>query len=218
MPDPANPYVSRGGLKLEAALDAFSVLPRGYICADLGCNMGGFTDCLLQRGAKIVYAVDTGYGMLAWKLRNDPRVKVLERKNALHLDPATLPGFVPCDLVVIDLAWTRQSHALKAALPWLRSDGPRQVITLIKPHYEADKSLLSKGKRGVLADDDAHVVAKQTIESLPSMGFEVLGRMVSPIRGGAGKGHAGNLEYLALVRPHAPAAKPVPVDGPIEQR
>src|ERR1041384_1734333 len=105
-------YVSRGGLKLAGALDAFNVDVKGWICADLGCNVGGFTDCLLQRGAAKVYAVDTGYGAFAWKLRNDPRVVVMERTNTLYLQPPA----VGIDLVVIDLGWTRQIHAIPAAL------------------------------------------------------------------------------------------------------
>jgi 23S rRNA (cytidine1920-2'-O)/16S rRNA (cytidine1409-2'-O)-methyltransferase len=104
-------------LKLQAALDTFSLPVEQRICADLGCNVGGFTDCLLKRGAQRVYAVDTAYGQLAWTLRNDPRVTVLERTNALHFDPATLDPPPACDLVTIDLGWTRQSLAVPASLP-----------------------------------------------------------------------------------------------------
>ena len=121
MPDPApkepdRPHVGRGGLKLRHALDVFALDPRSLRCADFGCNIGGFTDCLLQRGASRVFAVDTGYGALAYTLRTDPRVLVMERTNALHADPP--PGRV--DLVVIDMGWTPQRHCVPAALRWLR--------------------------------------------------------------------------------------------------
>jgi 23S rRNA (cytidine1920-2'-O)/16S rRNA (cytidine1409-2'-O)-methyltransferase len=196
MAEPASPFVSRGGLKLQAALDAFGLDVSGFVSADLGCNVGGFTDCLLQRGAKKVYAVDTGYGALAWKLRQDPRVVVLERTNALHFNPGKLPNFEGCDLVTIDLAWTRQSHALPAARSWLKPGG--RIITLIKPHYETDAR---QGwlKRGVLDPSEAERVTHDVLASLPATGVTVHGHIVSPILGGAGKGKQGNVEYLALV-------------------
>ena len=147
------PFVSRGGLKLDAALQAFGVDVAGMVCADLGCNVGGFTDCLLQRGATQVYAVDSGYGTLAWKLRQDKRVVVMERTNAVHVDPWKLPGFTGCDVVVIDLGWTRQEKALPAAKNWLRNDRsgpPGTIVTLIKPHYEAIGEEAAALKRGIL--------------------------------------------------------------------
>ena len=212
--DASGPYVSRGGLKLAAALDAFALAPTGLVCADLGCNAGGFTDCLLRRGAARVFAVDTGYGMLDWKLRNHARVVVMERCNAIHLDPRTadsgadagvkpairkaLAGFEGCSLVVIDLGWTRQSHAIPAALRWLRAEASAAVVTLIKPHYEAERSQLNKG---VLAPADAEAVMRRVVDSMPSLGVRVERVIPSPILGGAGKGHEGNVEYLALVRP-----------------
>ena len=212
MPDPVHPYASRGGLKLAAALDAFKLDVTGFTCADLGCNTGGFTDCLLQHGATTVYAVDTGYGALAWKLRQNPRVVVLERTNALHFDPQQLENFRGCDLVTIDLAWTRQAHAIPAALRWLNPRNPRnlrnqgspspgfppRIITLIKPHYEAEKKLLVKG---VLSEADARQVLDDVLAQLPGAGVRVEQWIESPIRGGAGKGKAGNTEYLALLQP-----------------
>jgi len=219
MPDPPCPFVSRGGLKLAAALDAFGVDLTGLVCADLGCNVGGFTDCLLQRGAARVFAVDTGYGTLAWKLRNDPRVVTLERTNALHFDPRklslddwkklSLEAPPVAGLVTIDLAWTRQSHAIPAAMKWLAGSAQTgrtssigaasaRVITLIKPHYEADRSLL---KGGVLSREDAERVKDHVLASLPALGVRVEGCVESPILGGAGKGKAGNVEYLALLAP-----------------
>src|SRR5438046_1735100 len=131
-------FVSRAGQKLEHALTSFGIDVKGRICADLGCSTGGFTDCLLQRDAKKVYAIDTGYGVLDWKLRKDPRVVVMERTNAMHV---ALPELV--DLVTIDVAWTKQRHILPAARKIVKSDGA--VISLIKPHYEAEPALLRKG-------------------------------------------------------------------------
>lgn len=184
-------FVSRGGLKLAAALDAFDLDVGGFVCADLGCNVGGFTDCLLQRGASHVYAVDTGYGTFAWKLRQDDRVTVMERSNALHVAVPT----ERVDLVVIDLGWTKQAHAIPAALRW----HPTHIVTLIKPHYEADDAGgRRQGKKGVLDDAEAERVLQRTLEQLSQMpGLELRHHIQSPIRGGKGKGRTGNVEYLA---------------------
>jgi 23S rRNA (cytidine1920-2'-O)/16S rRNA (cytidine1409-2'-O)-methyltransferase len=191
------PYVSRGGLKLRHALEVFNLGVSGLACADFGCNVGGFTDCLLAHGAASVIAVDTGYGALAWKLRQDPRVLVRERTSALHAAPP--PGGV--DLVVIDMGWTPQARCLPAALAWLRPDDDRaRIVTLIKPHYELradEKPLLA---RGVLPEDHAQRVVDRLVASLPALGTRVLGLTRSPILGGAGKGNAsGNAEWLALL-------------------
>lgn len=194
-----NSFVSRGGLKLAAALDAFGINPAGLTCVDLGCNVGGFTDCLLQRGAAKVFAVDTGYGALAWKLRSDGRVVVLERTNAMHLNPSDLPHPTSdIDLAVIDLGWTPQRHAIPAALRWQ----PKRIITLIKPHYEASDQTRGRGR---LSDDQAHAVAQQALDAMPALGVTVAGHIRSPIRGGKSKGKAGNVEYLALVEPASAA-------------
>ncbi len=189
------PYVSRGGLKLEAALDHFQLDVTDLTCADLGCSTGGFTDCLLQRGASRVFAVDTAYGQLAWKLRNDPRVTVMERNNALHVAPPFPEG--ACQLVVIDLGWTKQQQAIPAALRWLTStSGGGKVITLIKPHYEAGVHRLEEG--------EARRVAQQVIEQMPDLGVRVLNWVQSPIAGGKG----GNAEWLALLEPsHLPSSR-----------
>ena len=194
MADPTCPFVSRGGLKLAAALEAFALDPAGMTCADFGCNVGGFTDCLLQHGAAKVYAIDTGYGQLAWRLRHDPRVVVLERTNALHAEP-----HAECDLVTIDLGWTPQRHAVPAALRWLGHDDRARIVTLIKPHYEVrDAGRLRRG-RGVLSDADARRVLQDVLAAMPGLGVRVLQHLRSPIRGGAGKGRTGNVEYLALL-------------------
>jgi len=187
------PYVSRGGLKLEAAIEAFDLDVTGHVCADLGCNVGGFTDCLLRRGARHVFAVDTGYGQLAWTLRNDHRVTVMERTNAMHLDPAEVaPPIAHTDLVTIDLAWTRQRHAIPAALRW----EPRRIITLIKPHYEASDRT---NRRGHLDETQADAVLRRVLEAMPDLGAAVAGCIRSPIKGGKSKGKTGNIEYLALL-------------------
>ncbi len=194
--DPAHTYVSRGGLKLEHALDTFCIDPAGRVCADFGCNVGGFTDCLLSRGAAHVFAIDTGYGELAWKLRNDDRVAVHERTNVLHIDP---PAEQRPSLVVIDLGWTPQRRCLPAASAWLDRDLPGSVVTLIKPHYEA--SHFGIEHRGILDDKIAESVMRRVIEEIGEIGFRVLGETCSPIRGGKGKGKAGNIEFLAHVQP-----------------
>lgn len=192
-------YVSRGGLKLRHALDRFGLDPAGSVCADLGCSTGGFTDCLLQADAARVFAVDTAYGQLAWKLRSDERVVVLERCNALHTTPPPQAA-TGVDLVVVDLGWTRQELAVPAALSWL---GPRgRIITLIKPHYEIPREDLRRmGEHGVLPDDEAERVARRVLGELPTLGVRVAGCAQSPIRGGkrAGRGGDGNLEWLALL-------------------
>ncbi len=194
-------FVSRGGLKLRHALTAFDLSPAGLDCADLGCSTGGFTDCLLQAGAASVIALDTGYGVLAYTLRQSPRVIVRERENALHAAPP--PEGV--DLVVIDAGWTPQRLVIPAGCRWLRSDARRagcRIVSLIKPHYEdAD---LARTHRGILPDDVAATVAQRAIAALDTPGspVRVLGETVSPIRGSAAKASgAGNLEWLVLLAP-----------------
>lgn len=219
-------FVSRGGLKLAHALDEFQIDVHGMNCVDLGCNVGGFTDCLLQRGAAHVLAIDTGYGTLDWKLRSDPRVTTLERTNALHVSPAELNSkkkiprtiFSCVDLVTIDLGWTPQRHAIPAALKWLKTapddstvnsrgggggnSGGGHIITLIKPHYELfddeRRELLQDGK---LDEETAERIVQRTLNDMPSLGVTVVNHTRSPILGGASKGKAGNIEYLALCRP-----------------
>ncbi|MEM9372756.1 MAG: SAM-dependent methyltransferase [Planctomycetota bacterium] len=192
-------FVSRGGLKLHHAITEFGLDIGGLIAADLGCSTGGFTDALLHHGASRVHSVDTAYGELAWKLRQDERVTVHERSNALHLEPAE-----PVDVVVIDLGWTRQRLALPAAARWLKPGG--RIITLVKPHYECEQSEL--GPRGVMDHGRAEEVAEQVRDGLPEIGFDILGWTKSPVTGGAAgkrrkrKG-TGNPEWLALVSPHA---------------
>ena len=180
------PFVSRAGAKLDHALTVFEVDVAGLVCADLGCNVGGFTDCLLQRGAPKVYAVDTGYGALDWKLRKDPRVVVMERTNAMHV---SLPEKVA--FICIDVAWTRQRRILPSARTLIADGGT--VVTLIKPHYEAAKSLLVKG---VLPAERVNDVVEAVKSDITAAGFELVGLTTSPILGGE-----GNTEVLAQLRP-----------------
>jgi len=180
-----NPFASRAGEKLAAALDRFALDPAGWICADLGSNVGGFVDCLLQRGAERVYAVDTAYGELAWKLRKHPRVVVRERTNALHV---TLPEEV--QLVTIDVGWTRQRLIVPRARTLLAPGGT--IVTLIKPHYEAPKALL---RGGVLPDERFESVVGDVVEQLAAQGDPVAELVESPLRG-----QGGNREMLALIR------------------
>jgi 23S rRNA (cytidine1920-2'-O)/16S rRNA (cytidine1409-2'-O)-methyltransferase len=191
-------FVSRAGQKLEHALKEFAIDVKDKICADLGCSTGGFTDCLLQHGAQQVFAVDTGYGVLDWKLRNDPRVVVMERTNAMHVE---LP--VNVDIVTIDVAWTRQRNILPSARRLLRDDGI--VISLIKPHYESHASQLRKG---ILPKDKIAEVMSAVEKDIAASGFDLVRTTVSPIRGGK-----GNTEVLAWLRPRSTPAPPRPSSG-----
>ena len=193
-------FVSRAGAKLSHALEAFGLDPAGLRCADFGCNIGGFTDCLLKRGAESVTALDTGYGVLDWTLRNDPRVEVRERTNVLHAEPP--PASV--DLVVIDVGWTPQRRVLPVALQWLGGTG--RIVTLVKPHYELDperkRTHLIDGR---LEDDIAAAVVQEVVDATPSVGARVLDQVRSPIRGGKSsrKTGVGNAEFLLLLEPLA---------------
>jgi 23S rRNA (cytidine1920-2'-O)/16S rRNA (cytidine1409-2'-O)-methyltransferase len=192
------PRVSRAGEKLDRAIEAFGLDATGFRCADFGCNVGGFTEVLLRRGAASVVAVDTGYGTLAWKLRQDARVETRERTNALHAEPPA--GGV--DLVTVDLAWTPQRLAVPAALRWLAPGG--RIVTLVKPHYElldGEKTLLD---RGFLPHAEAERVLARTLDAMPALGATVLGCCESPLVGGKSSRRAGvpgNREWLALLAP-----------------
>lgn len=193
---PSSPYVSRGGVKLAAALDAFGLDPAGLRCADFGCNVGGFTDCLLQRGARQVLAVDTGYGELAWTLRNDPRVVVMERTNALHAAPPP----EPIDLVVIDVAFTPLSRIVPAAGAWLGPAG--EIVALLKPHFELAQRLRRRPHKP-LTDPGAREVCLNVQQDLHAQGFATLAGCLSPVRG---KG--GNCEFLLRLRPRPRLVEP----------
>lgn len=178
------PYVSRGGLKLEHALDAFNIDPAGMVAADLGASTGGFTDCLLQRGALRVYAVDVGYGQLDYRLRQDERVVVMERQNARHLE--SLPE--PVDLVTIDVSFISLSHILGTAARLIKPDG--RVITLIKPQFEAGKDGVDR--KGVVREEKVRQqVVRNVVGYARDHGLGVVGLDRSPL-----VGPAGNIEYL----------------------
>lgn len=190
----AEKFVSRGGLKLEHALQHFQLDVTGQRTIDLGASTGGFTDCLLQRGAAKVYAVDVGRGQLAWKLRCDPRVVVMERTNARSLTPASFPPpFVPADLAVIDCSFISLQKILPAAVALLRPFG--KVVALIKPQFEAGKKEADRGA-GVIRDPAIHQrVLRELNEFVTARGgLNWLGVTESPVLG-----PAGNKEFLALI-------------------
>lgn len=180
-------FVSRGGEKLQEAIDQFNIPIKGMVCADFGASTGGFTDCLLQAGAQKVYAVEVGYGTLDWKLRNDPSVVVMERTNAMHVN---LPEKV--DILVIDAGWTKQKMILPNAFANLKSGG--SIITLIKPHYEAPRGFLKAGK---VIDEEIDEVLELVKKDIEATDGKVEKIIESPILGGKG----GNREFLALVKP-----------------
>ncbi len=188
-------YVSRGGLKLEKALDVFGIDPEGRICLDIGASTGGFTDCLLKHGAQLVYAVDVGYGQLDWSLRNDPRVVVVERVNARNLTAEFLYSAAGywADLAVIDVSFISVVKILPACLRVLRKPAA-DFICLIKPQFEAGRALVGKG--GVVKSAAVHT---EVIQSLRAKGEE-LGLHMHRLTCSPIKGPAGNIEFLAYWR------------------
>lgn len=182
----SNKFVSRGGEKLQAALEQFSINVEGKVILDVGSSTGGFVDCLLQNKASKVYALDTCYGELAWKLRNDPQVVVMERTNILHVD--NFPEQM--DLITVDAGWTKLELILPVIKKFLKPDG--FIIALLKPHYEGDKRDLVKG---VLPLAKAEQVKNQVINNIISLGFKISKQMESPILGGG-----GNKEFLLLLK------------------
>jgi 23S rRNA (cytidine1920-2'-O)/16S rRNA (cytidine1409-2'-O)-methyltransferase len=187
-----HPYVSRGALKLVKGLDAFAIDPAGLVCLDIGASTGGFTDVLLERGAARVYAIDVGYGQLAWKLRQDQRVVVLERENVRKLETDRVPE--PCDLAVIDVSFIALCKVLPHAARLLRPPAGKPIVALIKPQFEVGKDRVGKG--GVVRDAAAREGAIEGVRTWAAdNGFEVGEVVESPIRG-----PAGNIEYLLLLR------------------
>ncbi len=182
--DPGPRFVSRGGEKLEAALEAFRVDVRGRVCADVGASTGGFTDCLLQHGAARVYAIDVGKGILHWKLRRDPRVVVMEETNARYLE--SLPEAV--SLVTVDASFI----SLKVLLPVVKGWGEGEIIALIKPQFEAGRAEVSRGK-GVVRDPEIHRrVLREVLTFAREEGLRLQGLIRSPLLG-----PKGNVEFLA---------------------
>jgi len=187
---PAHPYVSRGGLKLAAALGAFGLDPAGAVCPDVGASTGGFTDCLLQRGASRVYAIDVGHGQLDARLRADPRVVVRERVNARHLAPADVPE--PVRLAAVDVSFISLRLVLPAVAPLVSNGG--SIVVLVKPQFEAGRGEVPRG--GVVRSD---AVRRRVVEEISEagrrLGLAVGGTMPSPIRGAR-----GNEEFLLEFR------------------
>ena len=179
-------FVSRGGLKLARGLDAFGVDPAGLTCLDVGCSTGGFTDCLLKRGAASVISVDVGYAQFSWELRRDPRVTLLERTNIVDVPALVGPGVV--DLAVCDVSFTSVITVLPAVLELLRSGGT--FLTLVKPQFEAAREDVGEG--GVVRDPAVREAALARVrEAFERSGLSVRGTCESPITG-----HKGNVEYL----------------------
>ena len=184
------PYVSRGGLKLEKAMQTFPLTLTGKICADIGASTGGFTDCMLQNGAKKVYAVDVGYGQLDWKLRNDARVVCMERTNARYLTHEEIPEEL--DFASVDVSFISLKLIFPALYGLLREGG--EIACLIKPQFEAGREKV--GKKGVVRDPAVHLeVLEHFLIHAKENHFTVLGITYSPIRG-----PEGNIEYLGFLR------------------
>ena len=183
-------FVSRGGFKLDKAIRVFGIDPAGKLCIDCGASTGGFTDVLLQHGAEKVYAVDVGYGQLAWTLRNDPRVVNLERTNLRYVTKEQIPDLL--DLAVCDVSFISLRLVMPAVAPLLKPDA--EIMCLIKPQFEAGRELV--GKKGVVRDASVHEqVIRTVLEFMPSIGFSVQGLDYSPITG-----PEGNIEFLLYMR------------------
>lgn len=192
---PKEPFVSRAGRKLAGALEHFDVDPEGAVCLDVGASTGGFTDCLLQRGAERVYAVDVGYGQLDYNLRRDPRVVVMERVNARHLQGDDLPE--RCGLAVVDVSFISLTKVVPALLPHVEPGG--LLLTLVKPQFEAGRGAVGKG--GILRDEELRRrVVRDTAAALADLGLDLVGTVDSEV---AGSG--GNREAFALLRKPAAA-------------
>ena len=189
--EPEHPYVGRGGLKMAAALEVFCIDPEGLVALDVGASTGGFTDCLLQRGAARVYAVDVGYGQLAWRLRQNPRVVVIERCNARYLDRARVPE--PIDLATIDVSFISLTLILPAVRRCLKDKG--QVVALLKPQFEVGKGKVGKG--GIVRDESLRREAVQKVRAaVEAQQWKWRGELLSPIAG-----QKGNVEYLIRLCP-----------------
>ena len=186
----AAPFVSRAGEKLAAALDAFTIDPHGLIALDVGSSTGGFTDCLLQRGAKRVYAVDVGYGLIDWKLRQDPRVILRERTNIRYIDRSLIPE--PVDFAVIDVSFISLTLVLPSVAPLLAQQA--RVVALVKPQFEVGKGQVGSG--GIVRDEgQRRAVTEKVISSAERLGLEAAGVLDSPV-----KGRKGNQEILVSFR------------------
>ena len=196
----SSPYVSRAGGKLAAALDRFEVAVSGRIALDVGASTGGFTDCLLQRGVRRVYAVDVGYGQLDWRLRQDPRVIVIERTNIRHLDPTLIRD--PIDLAVIDVSFISLELVMPCIMGYLTSGA--MVVALVKPQFEVGKGQVGRG--GIVREDELRQKAAEKVVACASgLGLQLVGSIDSPI-----SGQKGNREILAVFQRKAIVAEKGP--------
>lgn len=197
-------YVSRGGLKLEKAIQEFGLKLSGLTCMDIGASTGGFTDCMLQNGAEKVYSVDVGYGQLAWSLRTDPRVVNLERTNARYLSREQIPE--PIDFFSVDVSFISLTLILPTLWELLREEG--QAVCLIKPQFEAGREKV--GKKGVVRDQAVHCeVIEKIMDFVLNNGYSVLGLTFSPV-----KGPEGNIEYLVYLQKSSTPFKASNVPAP----
>ena len=195
-------YVSRGGLKLEKAMASFKIDLKDYICMDIGASTGGFTDCMLQNGAKKVYSIDVGHGQLAWSLRNDERVVCMEKTNFRYVTPENLDD-VP-DFASVDVSFISLTKILEPAINILREHA--RMVCLIKPQFEAGRDEV--GKKGVVKDKKVHAsVIEKVIEYAGSIGFSILGLDFSPV-----KGPEGNIEYLLYIEKGEPTTEAYEID------
>lgn len=184
------PYVSRGGLKLEAAIRHFNISMKEKIAMDVGSSTGGFTDCMLQNGVKKVYCIDVGYGQLAWKLRQDPRVVLIERTNIRYLEREKIPDEI--DIATIDVSFISLIKVVPNVLEFLKDNG--EIIALIKPQFEVGKADVGKG--GIVKDEAKRLKAVEHVkENLEALGLQTIGVMQSPI-----PGQKGNIEYLIYMK------------------
>ena len=202
------PYVSRGGLKLEKAMKSFPISLEESICMDVGASTGGFTDCMLQNGAKQVFAVDVGHGQLDWKLRNDPRVVCMEKTNIRYVTKDQI-GDVELDFASIDVSFISLTKVLPPVYEMLKENG--EVVALIKPQFEAGREKV--GKKGVVRDRNVHKeVIEKILDYAPTAGFTVLGLTFSPV-----KGPEGNIEYLVWLRKSTGESAEVSADKVVEE-
>ena len=200
-------YVSRGGLKLEKALKVFPATPSGKVCMDIGASTGGFTDCMLQNGAVKVYAVDVGYGQLAWKLRQDERVVNMERTNIRNVDSEQVPE--PLEFFSVDVSFISLKLVLPVAFALLKDGG--EGVCLIKPQFEAGREKV--GKKGVVREKSTHIeVIENVLGFTKEIGFSVKGLDFSPI-----KGPEGNIEYLMYIKKDGTESVEFDVSGLVEQ-
>ena len=203
----ALPYVSRGGLKLEKAMQVWPIDLKGAVCADIGASTGGFTDCMLQNGARLVYAVDVGYNQLDWRLRTHPQVVCMERTNARYLTAEQIPE--PLDFFSVDVSFISLSLILPALRPLIREGG--QAVCLVKPQFEAGKEKV--GKHGVVRDPAVHLeVLERFLDHAAQSDFTVKDITFSPI-----KGPEGNIEYLGYLQAGPCPAEPVDLPALVER-